>query len=755
MNLFALSGLLAGITSSVMAVLMFVKGKNRLHYIWGIFCISVAFWGFGGYKIATTHDIAEADFWWRFTHIGIIFIPVLFTHFIYRFLKISNKWLIGSVYAAGFIFLAANFINGLFIANMRWVFGQFYYDSPPGPFYIPFTAMFFGLVIFSHFKLWWAYRTANGIAKTQIKYFFIGMGVSFAGGSLSFLPVYKIDLYPFFNLAVFLYPIIVGYTILKYRLMDIRVVARRIFLYFGVAAFAYGIFYLVAWIYSRFLGGIFSTAGYLAGLIIAPLFVLGFFATNKWLQKVANRYFFASLYNYQETITKLTDELNHYIDLKKIVNLIVDTIQKTMQLERAGVLLIEPNTAPTRYQIAKVIGFNEQNGISLVQDSALTKQLQKSQHPLVRDELILLSNDAKTKKNRENFKRLHDNMEHIEASLCLPLMSGAKLIGIIVLGGKNSGDAYTAEDLELLNTLSKQAGIAIENARLYRTVQDFTKTLQQKVDEKTKDLRQTNAELTEKNQLNQELLAMKSDFLRVVNHQLNTPLSIMNGYFAMVQEGGFDFQKGNSSIKDGLERLNSTVADFWTAYELEGERMRLTPAETDIASIIEWLVPEKRQMKLARERKLSIEIKKPAFKIPIVWCEAKQITHATSSLLDNAVYYTEKGGVAVSYKLTGENREFLQINIKDTGAGIAKEDKEKLFQKFSRGQHATNLRPDGSGLGLYIAKKIINGTGGKIWVESYGAGKGSTFSFTIPIYKNQQPENTENRISRQNKIEIF
>ncbi|PIR92817.1 hypothetical protein COT99_04085 [Candidatus Falkowbacteria bacterium CG10_big_fil_rev_8_21_14_0_10_43_10] len=193
-------------------------------------------------------------------------------------------------------------------------------------------------------------------------------------------------------------------------------------------------------------------------------------------------------------------------------------------------------------------------------------------------------------------------------------------------------------------------------------------------------------------------------------------------------------------------------------------------------------------MKLARERKLTIEIQKSDFsaqggsasggKIPIVWCEAKQITHVISNLLDNAVYYTEKGGVAVSYELAGEDKEFLQVNIKDTGAGISEEDKQKLFQKFSRGSHATNLRPDGSGLGLYIAKKIVEGGGGKIWVESparnaahppatmqqlraggvaggAGDGKGSTFSFTVPIYKNQQTEYKEQRISRENKIEIF
>jgi len=119
----------------------------------------------------------------------------------------------------------------LFIDKLRWAFNQFYYISPPAPFYSPLVALFIGLVIYSHIKLWQAYKVTHGITKAQIKYVFIATGVGYAGGSLSFLPVYKVDLYPASNLAVFLFPIITGYAILKYRLMDIRVVARKILRY--------------------------------------------------------------------------------------------------------------------------------------------------------------------------------------------------------------------------------------------------------------------------------------------------------------------------------------------------------------------------------------------------------------------------------------------------------------------------------------------------------------------------------------------
>ncbi|MBI2642105.1 MAG: hypothetical protein HYW96_00830, partial [Candidatus Wildermuthbacteria bacterium] len=221
-------GILIGTMSTAMAVLMVLIGKERLHHIWGLFCAAVAVWGFGAYQIATTRDIAEADLWWRLTHVGVIFIPILFMHFVSEFLQLKNKAFIFVLYVLGFIFLAANTTGDLFIANMRWVFGQFYYDSPPGILYIPFTFFFIGLVIYSHMVLWKALQSTTGLKKKQIQYFFAGMLVSFAGGSLSFLPVYGIDFYPVFNLLAFLYTPILTFAILRKHLFDIRLVLTQL-----------------------------------------------------------------------------------------------------------------------------------------------------------------------------------------------------------------------------------------------------------------------------------------------------------------------------------------------------------------------------------------------------------------------------------------------------------------------------------------------------------------------------------------------
>jgi len=416
------------------------------------------------------------------------------------------------------------------------------------------------------------------------------------------------------------------------------------------------------------------------------------------------------------------------IELDKIVDSLVDKIMDIMKLERGGVLLINQENGEKKYKIQKVIGFNQENGISLVKDSFLTQYLEKLQKPLLLDELGLLANETFSQEERENFNRLQRQMKKIEAALCLPLINNNQLIGIIVLGNKISNSAYTNEDLELLETLSNQMAVAIGNARLYKEVQDFNKNLQTKVDDQTKDIKRQSQHL-------QELLDVKNDFLRVANHQLNTPLSVVRNALSMMADNTFPKEQAMPAIQNGFDRLNSVIGDFLKAYDLEGEKMTMKPEPVDIALMIEKLLPEKQKLQLTVERKLKLSIEKPKFKIPLVFCDPKQIINVISNLLDNAVFYTNKGSVIVTYSMP--DTDHLLVSIIDTGAGISDEDKKSMFQKFVRGKGATQLHPDGSGLGLYIAKKIVEGNNGEINAISAGINKGSIFSFTLLVYKNQ------------------
>ncbi len=228
-NIFALSGLLIIITSALMALVMFFGSRNRPQILWGVFCVSVFLWGLGAFNIATSGEAVDALFWWRIAYGGVICIPVLFVHFVYLFVRKQEGRLVPALYLLTLFYLLANFTGETFIHEVHHMFGSLYYLSPT-PLYSSFVFFFIALVIHSHILLYRAYRAETGSRRIQIEYFFVGSFVGFVGGSFSFYPVYGVEFYPYLNLAVALYPIIMGYAILKHRLLDLRVIMTELFI---------------------------------------------------------------------------------------------------------------------------------------------------------------------------------------------------------------------------------------------------------------------------------------------------------------------------------------------------------------------------------------------------------------------------------------------------------------------------------------------------------------------------------------------
>ncbi|OGZ17855.1 MAG: hypothetical protein A2V72_00765 [Candidatus Nealsonbacteria bacterium RBG_13_37_56] len=734
MNLFAISGLLIGVTGLVEALIMFLKGRRKAQYLWGIFCFSVMLWGLGSYKIAIATEPSQAILWWRIAYSGVIFIPVFLIHFLYEFLEIRSKLVPGIFYILGIFFLVTNHINGLFIREVKFIFNQFYYLSFPPILYILFVVIFLIAVIYTLFRLWRAYMIERGIKRIQLRYLFISLFIGFSGGATSFLPVFKIYLYPFLNITVALGILIVAYAILRYRLMDIRIIVRKMVIYIGMAGLVYGAFYLVAWLYNIFLGSVFSPKGYIIGLAIAPVFVGVFVLVDKWLKHFANKYLFFSLYNYQGTISELTSKLNYDIDLDKIINSIVNTIKRTMQLDKAGVLLIKRENNKIYYKISKVIGFNEENGISLVQDNFLTRYLQKIRKPLVKEEMALLAKDSKKVGERKSFSQLSQNMEKIEASLCLPLISRNELMGIIVLGSKVSGDAYSEEDLNLLDILSKQAAIAIQNARLYKEVQEFNKTLQQKVDEQTKEIRKAYEVEKKAHEELKRLDRAKDQFVLATQHHLRTPVTGMSGYLDLIFTGSFGkipkkLEGALKKFQSATKILSKLIDEFLDISQLQiGRKVVALKPDVELAPILDEIVEEVSME--AETKKLFIKLEKDK-SLPKINADPEKLKTALFNIVDNALKYTTKGGITIKVNSKDSN---ILIEVKDTGKGISQQDLELLFNKlFERGDKADKFYATGRGIGLFMSTLIIEAHNGKIWAESQGQDKGSSFFIQLPI----------------------
>lgn len=760
MNSFSIAGLFfVSIPAIIVGPFILVKGRKKVHLLWAAFLSAVALWGFGMFKIGTATNIVNSLFWWRIAEVGVIFIPIFLVHFVVSFLGLRRRIFLSLFYIATAIFLYCNIFTDYFIKNLYFAFNQFYYISST-PLYTIFICVFVASVVYVLFELARAYRKTTGIIRYQIKYLLLAFFIGFSGGVTSYPPVYGLNVYPAWNATIFVSVLMVAYAILRYRFMDIRIVVRKTVIYFVSATFVYGTFYLIVWLYNNFFGSVYTNAAYLSGLIIAPLFVGIFVWFNTRIRSFANKYLFSSLYSQQETMAKLTDELTNSIDLSKIVDSIVDSIKNAMQLDRAGILLIDQQEGVIKYKIAKVIGFNENNGISLVQDNFLTQHLEKTQKPLVRDELQLISRDSNNASNKQNFDQLAENMKHIEASLCLPMIISNKLIGIIVLGSKISGDAYTSDDLNLLGTLSKQAAIAVDNARLYKEVQDFSKTLQQRVDEQTKEIKEQKDEVEKAFELekhaNEELKHLdenKTDFMLITQHHLRTPLSVNAGFIDLMLNGTFGKipVKQKSVIlrlRESTQKEIDVVNELLdvSSYQIGKDVMHFHPI--DFEALMEETLKDLTAEAQAKGIYLKYDKQEELPKIP---ADRMKLKLVLTNVIDNCIKYTGKGGVTVNMEV--KNDKFL-ISVTDTGIGLSDEVRQNLFkQSFHRGEQAKKLFAVGKGLGLYLSGKVIESHHGRIWAESLGDGKGSGFYIEIPVNQddsaNQQLK-VENNVSANN-----
>ena len=223
-----------------------------------------------------------------------------------------------------------------------------------------------------------------------------------------------------------------------------------------------------------------------------------------------------------------------------------------------------------------------------------------------------------------------------------------------------------------------------------------------------------------------ELDRLKSEFVSIAAHQLRSPLTAIKGYSSMVLEGSFgpitDKVKGAVDVVfQSSQKLVLVIEDFLNITRIELGKMKYEMTDIDLKDIASEVVKELDHSVTSRGLKLIYEPNANQF--PIHGDKGK-ISQVLGNLIDNAIKYTKEGSITITLEKAGGKSRVL---VKDTGVGIPAEVIPKLFQKFSRADDAGKVNIKGTGLGLYVAKQIVDAHNGKLWAESEGASKGSTF----------------------------
>jgi signal transduction histidine kinase len=434
-----------------------------------------------------------------------------------------------------------------------------------------------------------------------------------------------------------------------------------------------------------------------------------------------------SLYNISRTISST-------LDIHQTLEAIADNLISLEEIDRCTIWLLTSSNVlqagvtrgPGDTPMAKVTLSVEQPS-SFVTQALLTRKQQRFE-----DEGDVLSSFLAGRQ-----------------AVAIPMFHENRAVGVVMISGLEAGGRFGSSTINLIQAATEQAAVALENAQLYGQVMHFNQELEEKVRQRTAELQETNVELARVNEDLERLDKTKSDFISIAAHELKTPLTLIQGYTNIMRDDGSI--KGNpflvnilQGIVKGSERLYGIIESMIDVSLIDSQVLQLRPAQTSIGNLLRTLAEQ--YEKDLKERKITLKL--GSFNnLPYVEADSQRLYQVFDNLLVNAIKYTPDGGrvnVSGSSLKGRDDGDWIEVVVADTGIGIDPEHLERIFDKFYQtGEVAlhstgrTKFKGGGPGLGLAIAKGIIEAHGGRIWAESERYDEedcpGSTFHVVLPV----------------------
>jgi len=702
---------------------------------------SIIGWAFGIFLFSSfeIYTISLIGIRIAFAMVSLIaFFFLNFTRLLYKKTKVNKFVFIFLSFLSSLIFITAILTN-LIVQSVT--FQPWGADANYGLLYPFFFFYFLAYIIAGLIILIIKYKKAQKIKKQQLKYVFLGFLVAAIFGSSTNLIIPALTgmsvLSKFGPLSTIFLVGFTTYAILKYRLLDIRVFIKQGTIYF----FSFIITISAGTILAITLHKYSSINPTTVGITIIIFVLLIFNPLKNIIRKIANRIMFRAVYTYQEALKELSNKVTIVIDLKELLKTVADVLFKVMQIERVGFLLKQ--IKDEKYLPTEMQGFENMKEITLNQ-GFFSNYLAQNPEALVTEELELMEQDENSSKKKKKFLRLIKNMKKIKAALVLPLASHKELIGLIILGPKEDQRPYSKEDIDLLENLSRQTSLAVENATLYNNMSEMVNQKTQQVKEKVEEVRRTNLKLKKANQIREE-------FLSIASHQLRTPLSaawsVMSSFAdgTLENETPAERQRFYKMAFDSLERLNNIVNDLLDGAEVERKKLNIQKKEINVIYIIKDSVNKGKEE--AEKKGISLVLKIDDNTPKTIFADEKYLRMVFVNLLDNAIKYTPEDLSAERKKILikvfsktksietekdKKKKRFLVFIIQDQGIGVPKAEQNNLFKQFKRASNARKVDISGTGLGLYIVKKVIQQHNGTIEMQSKGEDKGTKFRVEVP-----------------------
>jgi len=492
----------------------------------------------------------------------------------------------------------------------------------------------------------------------------------------------------FVTFSIMLFPLAIGYAIVQHDLFEIDAIIRRTVAWAILTA-------VIAVVYLSGVGVLdvlFSgRIGRIAQLAFLLATVALFNPLRDRVQRAVDALFARDRYDYRATVRRASESLARLLDVDAIVSHILTTVTTAMRVESGTLWLRDGSGA---YQLHGHAGITESASLppQLAAQSPLVRRIEETPHTVLTDEAA------------ERAPAIGAELTALHAIVVVPIAFEGRPVGFIALGRKQSGQFYSGEDRGLLQTLTSQGAVAIENARSYESLADINA-----------ELRNTQAQL-----IHAERFAAIGEVSAAVAHGIRNPLA---GIKAAARVAGIQLGSDHPAVdtigdivseSNKLEARIKALLDFAKPFEPHREPARVADLVADAAGALR-----------SQMREHGVAFTATVGDVPALSVDRAQLVEVLLVLMANAIEAMPQGGALQVDAAVEDGDTRVRIDVRDTGAGMSDAQQARLFHLFA------TTKPSGNGLGLAVAKKIIERHGGTISAHS-AVGQGSCFTIVLP-----------------------
>jgi signal transduction histidine kinase len=428
-----------------------------------------------------------------------------------------------------------------------------------------------------------------------------------------------------------------------------------------------------------------------------------------------------------QILLEVSELLSNPEEINVLLQKIVQFLFVIMDVDRAAILMVNEETGMLEPRITQS-AVEVHEGETIYSRSIVNYVLQKN--------VSVISSDA-----RED-PRFGDTAsimrQSIRSSICVPLKTRDKVIGVLYVDNVSVPMRFVAEDLEFLSVFGNQAAVAIENSKLYNKIEEDARTreheLMSLVEDRTRNLQVEKEKAEKAMSVAEEANKFKSQFLANMSHELRTPLNAIIGYSEMLQEeagelGISDLNGDLQKIQAAGKHLLALINDILDLSKIEAGKMELFLENFGLSGLLDEVVTTVRPLMKKNNNTLVFE---PNQNLGSMHADVTRVRQVLFNLLSNASKFTKDGQVTLAVdKCIDNGSEWITFRVSDTGIGMSSEELSRLFQAFSQADASTSRKYGGTGLGLVISLRFCQMMGGTITVESE-PNSGTIFTVKIP-----------------------